>query len=182
MKLQAIILSISIIMLAAVFTVGGCDMKTPQLTLGKPPVEAIDDESGINEKAQLAKDNKLLKREIEKLKGDNAILDSRVRELTARERKLTQKASELQLDNNQLKRQVEIYSSLPAERDRYKLKYQSAMKAVVKLKAELEALNGKPAGIVIEDDSDAQPEEEPAEQAPAETETPEPAPAASPAE
>lgn len=118
----------------------GCENSGSDLSIFGPKEVVAEDHVDANERARLTKENKLLNRDIKKLKADNEILESRVQELTIRERRLTQKLGEVQLDNSQLKKANKIYSELPAERDRYKLKYNSAMQTVAKLRAKLEKL------------------------------------------
>ncbi|HNX26978.1 MAG TPA: hypothetical protein PKK48_06175 [Phycisphaerae bacterium] len=136
-----------VIMLTTLFatfvTLAGCEKKDmklqqPNWDWAKPKPVEKEDETQTMEFAQLKKDNKKLKEDVENLTSLNAILDGRVKELLAREDRLTQELNHYKLDNYKLREQVKVLGDVPAQRDRYKLQLDSAQKKIVELQDQLE--------------------------------------------
>lgn len=139
--------SITVAVLAgAIVLLGGCDPKDMQMKQpdwAKPKPEQKDDEAQTMEFARVKKENKKLQGDVETLTSQNAVLDGRVKELLAREDRLTQQLNAMRLDNSKLKEQVEVLGDVPAQRDRYKLQLDSAQKKISELQNELEKAKKK---------------------------------------
>jgi chromosome segregation ATPase len=93
--------------------------------------------------ASLKKENKKLQADVSTLTSQNTILDARVKELLAREDRLTQEINNLKLDNISLRKQVEVISDVPAQRDRLQLQLDTAQKKIAELEDQLEKAKKK---------------------------------------
>ena len=82
-------------------------------------------------------------KEVDQLRTQNEQLNARIVELEAREQELSQKIVRIRFDNEQLKRDVDVLSPAPNERDLYKTQVENLNRQIIHLQMQIDELQRK---------------------------------------